>query len=230
MLHLENCGAAVFTFISNSSCHPISIDQKVLVAQEAIKFFSWESDDYNRRVLGITLPPGTRNIFEDTDFFQYLFRKKVIDVNKHRQAIEELLNNLCNAKILRKFNLTKVEHALNNKNLYIFRKELTKLEQKGIMWLAPALGYEFIYETIKDGIVQIAGKNQNNGESAGTGIIFHPNYILTNSHILKDMQVHEKQIFQGIECKIILQKSHPIIDVAIIRVEQEDLSNVLCQE
>ena len=98
--------------------------------------------------------------------------------------------------------------------------ELTILQTLGLFRFTPVLGADFLFHLAQPCIVQITGKNEEGDCRAGTGVVFHRNYVLTCRHVLTDMVVDSHQVFQGLECAICDCFKHDKVDVGVIRVNR----------
>ena len=79
------------------------------------------------------------------------------------------------------------------KSYYTF-SELSKLRERGVLWLAKTLGGRFVHRHVSPAIVHVVGEND---EGEGSGIVFDEHHILTCRHVVSGMQVASVQAFQG---------------------------------
>ena len=92
---------------------------------------------------------------------------------------------------------------------------------RGQFRLVPVLGPEFLYHLCAAGLVHITGTNGDGDTVAGTGLVVHPSHVLTCRHVVSDMDVDERQTFQGKACAVgedAIHK-HADVDIAVIRVD-----------
>ncbi|MYB75742.1 MAG: trypsin-like peptidase domain-containing protein [Chloroflexi bacterium] len=98
--------------------------------------------------------------------------------------------------------------------------------RRDLFRLVPVLGPEYLYKLCASGLVHITGTNGDGKTVAGTGLIVDSSHILTCRHVVSDMIVDEKQVFQGNE--YIVNKAsvhvHPEVDVAVVRMNGPLLS------
>ncbi len=201
---------------------PLGIELRTELALAAIEFFTPLSYKKNCEILGKTPDQNAIRPLPASDFLVYLKNEGVLqEPDKYLHLIRHLLGQMASTDILIDMGHDRSGHALIPK-CYYFLKELTSLQKSGISWLAPALGPDFIFYYAAPGIIQIAGTKDNGDKHAGTGIVFHPHYILTCRHVVCDMKVDSPQTFQGVECTIAESSihTHPEVDVAVIQVHQ----------
>ena len=92
--------------------------------------------------------------------------------------------------------------------------------------LAPVLGPELLYALCARSLVHITGTNEKGDEVAGTGFVVDQRHVLTCRHVVSDMAVDDKQVFQG-ESYAIGDGSihaHPDVDIAVIRTAGASLT------
>jgi hypothetical protein len=195
---------------------PWRSDERFKVAQHAVQFFNLAAHERMRVLLEKPATPGRLEAFSGMDFLAYL--KKVspaTEWGRYFHLLEDLLAELAEAKILKDLGRT------NSPFLgvrYGSLREITSLENQGWMWLAPALGAEFIRGQFAPVTVQLCGKDVNGVTRAGTGLVIAPTWILTCAHVVQQMTVSEVQQHQGAELKIIRTLAHSSIDVAALEI------------
>jgi len=97
-------------------------------------------------------------------------------------------------------------------------RELTNMEKDNLLWLAPALGAEFILYAFRHSIVHITGINNSGDVHAGTGLMIDPFWVLTCAHVINEMTLDEKQVFGGQTLTIKRSLTHPSIDVGLLEI------------
>src|ERR1700676_1245185 len=200
----------------SSRLAPLSIELRTTLALAACNFFSPLSYRDNCELIGKTPDSNSIRPLGAWDIVGYLKKKGVLEErHSYSERIRQLLDRMAATGIL-----TEMGHGpgVLMPKMYYFMKELTALQKTGNLWLAPALGDDFIFHAFAPGIVHITGVDEKGDVHAGTGILFHPNHILTCAHVVEDMKIHERQRFQGVECVVDGQFPHPTADVAVIRV------------
>lgn len=225
-----------------SELRPLTAEQHYMIARLAAILFS--APNYIEICKIIGKEPQTDKIlpFTGRDFLKYLDKQNVFDdklgisdnSGRYQQAVKQILNNMVRVHILQEMGLQN-QDVMMGWGYYRFQ-ELTKLQQQNDLWLAPALGPQFLELKFKPYIVQIVGRDEHGDEHAGTGLIIAPRWVLTANHVLTDMQVDEVQNFNGVECRIIrclptaernassfkallLEQQGPVADVGLVEVD-----------
>lgn len=199
---------------------PLGIELRKKLALEALNFFAPERYDHNCSVAGKSRNQGTIVPLSASDFLVYLEKKDILqEPTKYMHCIRNLLESMASADILIDMGHGSSRNVLLPK-CYYFLKELTVLQGAGVFWLAPALGPDFLFHLVAPAIVQITGTNNKGDSTAGTGIVFHPHYVLTCGHVVRDMEVDRQQVFQGSECTIVKESVHRQVDVAVIQIDR----------
>jgi Trypsin-like peptidase domain len=195
---------------------PFTAESRALLAINAVSFFSPCKYKEKCEILGKSYDNVIRPL-AGSDFLDFLEKTNILsEAPRYTDQIRLLLEQMATTGILNE--MGRGGGSVDLPKSYFFMKQLTKIQQSGWLWLSPALGADFIYYLATPGIVHISGVNSSNDSHAGTGIIFDPHHILTCRHVVKDMKVNAKQIFQGLECTITGQFPHPVSDVAVIQV------------
>ena len=211
---------------------PLDAGLRCVLAVMAVHFFSpssyAEMCDKLGKQRGTAITP-----FSGHDFLNYL---KAIgqfpDPGVYMHRIRDLLVSMASHGIL-----IDQGHAGSSPlfSTYYCLVEITSLRQQGALWLAKALGGDFIYDQVKHGVVHITGQGRTNDQPAGgTGLVLGPNHILTCRHVVDDMDLDSEQFFQGKRCAV---TDHAITrspgdDVAVIHVDKTlrpVLGLVFCQ-
>lgn len=124
-----------------SKLAPFRIDEKLIFAKQACIFFS--PIQYEAMCVTIGKSPNNKTTpFSVYDFLKHL--ESVLgltDPLKYQYRIKMLLDSLEHAGILVAMGQSNFVTAPNH---YYFMKEFTEQEKKGTLWLAPALGPEFL--------------------------------------------------------------------------------------
>ena len=203
-----------------SKLAPLGIILRTTIAWAAVEFFKPQSYHKNCETLGRKPNPGAIEPLSASDFLLYLEKKNILtEARRYVFLIRHLLDKMTSANILIDMGHGSRVNVLIPRRYY-FIKELTAMQQLGMFWLAPALGADFIFHYARPGIVHITGTNKQGDPVAGSGIVFHQRHVLTCAHVLSDMNVDSRQLFQGKECVVEEQFVHQKTDVAVLRVSR----------
>lgn len=201
-----------------SKLAPLTASQRVNLAVEAVNFFFPTADEEKRAVIGKPRASNRVEALSGRDFAKYLeVTGKLPEAERYSFKIGELLAELAKHGVLREVGRT--GDLLLGTNYY-FLLELTSRQQEGILWLARALGPEFLYEAYGQATVQITGTTASGDVHAGTGLVIAPNWLLTCAHVLDDMKVDEDQFIFGNHHRVIRTLPHSTIDVGLLELEQ----------
>ena len=201
---------------------PWGLPKRLTTAVKAIEFFNPNHYARNREILGRN--PDSSEALSLMEFVQYLEATKTFgDRKPNFLRVAEIVNGMAQEGILQNVgSYAGKPRFFNDCFLFMFAGSQNVNRIKGQLWLAPALGPEFIYHAIGNGVVQITGKNGDGDVVAGSGTVMSNQIILTARHVVEDMQVDRTQTFQGVQCQVGDEqvRYHTTQDVAIIRLEQ----------
>lgn len=201
-----------------SKLAPLTLSQRVNLAVEAVNFFFPAVNEEKCAVIGKSRASNHIEALSGRDFAKYLEATgKLPEAERYSFKIGELLAELAKHGILKEVGRT--GDLLLGTNYY-FLLELTSRQQEGILWLARALGPEFLYEAYSQATVQITGVTASGDVHAGTGLVIAPNWLLTCAHVLHDMKVDENQLIFGSSHRVMRALPHPTIDVGLLELEQ----------
>lgn len=197
---------------------PFPLAQRIILTIAALNFFSPMEYEKMCGALGKTQAQGRVEPFGGRDFLNYLKTTEMLpEADRYSSKIGELLAELAKHGVLKEVGRNgDILLGIN----YYFLLELTSLQKTGILWLARALGPEFLYNVYAQATVQITGITKDGDAHAGTGLVIAPNWILTCAHVLCDMQVDEDQSILGAHRRVIRTLPHPSVDVGLLEVEQ----------
>jgi hypothetical protein len=196
---------------------PLPLDKRIELARVALDFFSPMSYEKVSTIIERPPTPGRTEPLEGADLLKYLDRTGILPApRKYAARLKDLLDKLESVGLL-----AFMGHGRDVQlgKRYYFMKELTLLERKGLLWLAPALGPEFLYSTYSSITVQITGVDGNGDIHAGSALSIAPNWLLTCAHVLTDMDIHNEQHLQGKKFQVVKQIPHGFHDVGLIKVE-----------
>lgn len=202
-----------------SRLKPLEIDLEAEIARLAVEFFSPRNYRQNCRTIGKDPAPDHIPPLPSWDFLTFLDRRGVLgeSADRYIYPIRNLLGRMAASNLL--VEMTSVGSNIMMPKSYSALIEITHKQSEGCLWLAKALGGRFIHRQVSPAIVHITGTKEDKAAS-GSGIVFHPLYILTCRHVVSEMEIDEIQRFQGKEihkskCSVM---QHEELDVAVIRV------------
>ena len=200
-----------------TSLQPLPIATEAAVAIEAKSFFS--PMNIYERTSQAGSPKDPIRPAESMEFIDHLERSGLLPASqRYIYQIRDLLSRLERDGILVSF----PSHSGNPmlpKSYYCLH-EISKLRQRGLLWLSKPLGARFIYAQIAPVVVQIVGIKANDDPGEGSGIVFDSHHVLTCRHVVEDMQVAKNQVFQEIVITVNEIFKHDNDDVAVIRVNE----------
>lgn len=195
---------------------PLPVMQRAEIALKAFNFFSVTAYNENLKVLGIEKNAAApTRAFSVIEFLDYLEKTGVLSAPlRYVYVVKTLLDTMEREGLLVAMGLSRFVMAPKT---YFCLKELTRRESKGLSWLAPALGPEFLYSFHGRLTVHIIG-DSDGAERGGTGFIISDRHVLTCAHVINEMSVRKQQRFQGKDCEIKKCYTHPSVDVGIIEM------------
>lgn len=195
---------------------PLSFHERLRLSVLAIDFFAPRAYRDMCGLIGKVPAENRVEPFSGRDFLTYLEKAgKLPEPNRYLHRIRELLARLCAEHLLT--DVGQGKDVLIGTHYY-FMRELTALEKQSVLWLAPALGAEFILHMYSQATFQITGVNKSGDMRAGTGFLIAPQWLLTCAHVLNDMKVDEVQCFGGTQCKVLRALPHSTIDVGLVEI------------
>ena len=192
-----------------SNLHPLTIEQRHAIARAALDCFYPLNFSKVCKIIGKEHEENIAHPLTGQDFLKYLSTLGILPstddtknpAQKYQQSIRYLLNDLVIENLLQRYEFPSRDPMMGTG--YFFLMELTSLQKKNDLWLAPALGPEYLKYRLHTSVVHIIGDDKDGQERAGTGIIIAPNWILTCAHVIEDMKVRRNQIFQGLGCEVV---------------------------
>lgn len=196
-----------------SKLEPLLIKEKISFAVHACNFFS-PSNYYKMCSENGLTPDTTTRPLSAFNFLEHLTNNlKCDDAHKRSYRINQLLESLQSSGVLTAMGQSNFIIAPQS---YYFLKELSNIEKRGILWLAPALGPTYLKYAYQDVTIHITGTTSNGDTHAGTGILIDEKHILTCAHVINDMELDKIQFAQNIPRDILTTHVHPLIDVGVI--------------
>ena len=194
---------------------PLTVDTEMLLALQARRFFS-PMFQFERR----KPPPGQAlTPASGKDFLDYLRESKSVPdgPDRYLHQIRGLLDRMVENDLLVEMGVGGGgDFVMLPKSYYAF-SELSKLRERGVLWLAKTLGGRFVHRHVSPAIVHVVGEND---EGEGSGIVFDAHHVLTCRHVVSGMQVASRQVFQGGTVTVEGIFPHGTEDVAVIRIKE----------
>lgn len=205
---------------------PLSIEQQVWIAIAALRFFQPMQYRQNCQKIDTTPAPDVIRPFSGMDFLKFLAvpgelpKGMLDDPQRHLQRINELLHRLARAGLLESQGMGR--SPLAGENYYTFF-QATSFERRGVLYLARALGPQFLPWAYREGTYQITGVTPEGDAHAGTAIAIAPRWLMTCAHVLQDMIVDEEQVAtgDGQSYRLVRQLPHDNVDVGLIEVDRD---------
>lgn len=198
---------------------PLDLDQRIKLSVAALNFFSPMSYRPMCEVIGRVPLVGRVEPLTASDFSNYLRQTKLLEEpERYTYRLRELLVLLEDAGLLT--NMGRGRDVFLGTH-YSFMRELTTREKEGVVWLAKALGPEFIHLMYSSVTVQITGRTTSGDVNAGTALVVAPKWLLTCAHVLSDMDVDEHQIVGDQRVDVLRKVRHPSVDLGLIEVSSE---------
>jgi S1-C subfamily serine protease len=218
-----------------SELRPLTLEERYLVARAAIHFFS----PMNHRAVceAIGKAPDSQRIqpLSGVDFLKFLDLTEIFDKKpdvsnnsgRYQHSVKRVVDALVGAHILNDMGQQGPDVFFGHG--YYFLRELSTLQQQNDLWIAPALGPQFLEYKFRSHIVQITGQDGQGQPRAGTGLVVAPRWVLTARHVLIDMTVDGQQQFGGQTCRVLRllpQRSRPSALAALFPDERKPVPDV----
>ena len=205
---------------------PLGLQSRCKLVMCAATFFNPSTIVENHTVIGKKVKSGgSPEPLSVSDFLKYLEVKKVFQKMPNAFRVAQIVKQIESCGLLIHAGSTPSFGGLGDCYLYV---ALESDARRHLFRFVPVLGPEFLYNLCKPGLVHITGTNDNGDAVAGTGFVGHASYIITCRHVVNDMTINEKQIFQDREYSVDLKSiyAHSDVDVAVIHVDGPALQPV----
>ena len=180
-----------------------SLDSRLKLALAAAEFFNVENKDRMAQLLPKTRPHarGSQSPpFSALDFALYLERTNTFARKANHFRVQQIVSRMAaHGFLVHTGYAGKVPELFGEQYLHfhgLFGERL-----RGNLWLAPVLGPELLYQEARPGIVHVTG-TKDGDTVGGTGIVIHPNYIVTCGHVVGGVDLDSCQNFQGKPCLV----------------------------
>ena len=203
---------------------PWGLDSRLKLVALACNFFNANNIPSSHDRIGKKLAVGENPApLTLNDFIKYLNMTAAYSKTPNVFRVVEIIRQMASTGLLVHVGYGSQSFAgLNDHFLYMLTEWDIRREQ---FRLVKVLGPEFLHKLCVPGLVHITGTNDNDDVVAGTGVVIHPSFVLTCRHVVSDMRIDKKQMFQNKECAVgddSIHK-HEEIDVAIVRVDDHSL-------
>jgi Trypsin-like peptidase domain len=208
---------------------PVNVGWLVLVATEAVRFFSVQYHSEILDKIGKTDPPGGIQPFSLAQFLSYLQSHGFPNAWPLTHHIRRLVDAMARAGVLGEAGY--VHQAATVGMCYYTERVATRSQSRGYMWLSEVVGAQLIIPAYSSVTVPITGLDEHGDERIGTGLALDPVHILTNAHVIRDMKLHDTitrptttpPVLYGLsgalDLRIVDKKAHDDVDVGVITVE-----------
>lgn len=199
---------------------PWGLASRLKLATLACTFFDATKLAENHASIGKEVPKqGNPTALSALDFLKFLDVAGTFQKTPNALQVMQFLERMASTGVLMFFwHDSRIIGGLGNHYLHV---PVGSEALRGQFRLAPALGPELLYHLYAPGLVHITGTNGDGDAVAGTGLVVHPSHVLTCRHVVSDMDVDERQTFQGKACTVgegAIHK-HADVDIAVIRVD-----------
>ena len=200
---------------------PWGVASRLKIASLAVRFFNPVHYAENCIAIGKT-PSKAADVFSLVEFMKYVEKTRVLSKKHSVIRVVHILQKMSSAGVLNNVG-SRAGEARFFADCYLFIDTYSATPRgKGFLWLTPALGSDFLFHLSAPGVVHITGRNREGDVTGGTGLVVHPQHILTCCHVVRDMKPDRIQRFQDVQCVVEGNQiySHKEDDVAFIRVDQ----------
>lgn len=205
---------------------PWGLDSRLKLVELACRFFNANKIAASHEAIGDkSANAESPTPLSVTDFLKYLETTNAFGKTPNALRVAQIVGQMVSAGLL-----VPVGHArpsmagLHDHYLYLPTADRAR---QGAFCLVPVLGPEYLYRLCAPGLVHISGRNCGVAV-AGTGLVVDTRHVLTCRHVVSDMKVDRRQVFQGWHYEITDGSihPHPDIDIAVMRVHGPPLSAV----
>lgn len=192
---------------------PLSADEELDLCLKICNFFAPTNLASNRKRLGLEVTPGKLAPLSFMDFLgDHIATHK--DGGRYYYKIRDLIRRLLAEGFLEQWG------GNGNNACYLFHKEGSTIQRRGVLLYGSVLGAPFVAQQIKRDLAHITGKTANGDISAGTGILVSEDAVLTCKHVVEDMTLDGSLSIHGREHRIGRAIAHKHVDVAIIYLSE----------
>ncbi|WP_030176178.1 MULTISPECIES: serine protease [Actinomycetes] len=215
-----------------SQYQPAALKFRVMISFHMLHFFEPHRVPAMRALLG---KPSAAQISPLTllDCIQYMERKDVLNVTGLHDwlfQIKSIAAALERAGFLERHPSPPIYPAY-----FAVHQGATAAQSPGHLWLAPALGPEFLVRSFGPATIAVTGDLANGNQATGTGLLLDSTHILTNAHVVEDMTVHTELLTSSVAMplsnsdtepqrtvKVKGHTAHDTLDVAVIELDEPE--------
>jgi S1-C subfamily serine protease len=198
-----------------------------------LHFFAPHNEPAMRALLG--KPPAAQiSPLTLLDCIQYLERKDVLDMPGLHDWVFQIKSIA--AALEREGFLEQYPSPTAMYPAYFaLQQGATAAQRPGYLWLAPALGPEFLVRSFGPATIAVTGDLANGNQATGTGLLLDSTHILTNAHVVEDMTVHTELHTSSVATplsnsdtepqrtvKVKGHTAHDTLDVAVIELDEPE--------
>lgn len=201
---------------------PWGLESRYRLVRTACSFFNIEKVAASHKAIGKRqLPAGKPTPLTGDDFLQYLEATDAYEKRPNALRVGQFLERMVSAGILMRAGSGYSNPSIGGLGYHYLYAELEWEISRGEFRFVGVLGAEFLYRLCAPSLVHITGTGNDGTARAGTGMVISPFHVLTCRHVISDMKVDVRQIFQGRNYAVRQDsiRAHADVDVALIQVD-----------
>lgn len=208
---------------------PWGLDSRARLVELACEFFDPSKSAENLAAIDQKPTPGnSAHFFDVIEFLEYLRRRQIFRRPPSVFRVAQVLERMTSAGLLTRI---LAPDAPSITGIAPGRYMLTGGDaHRGQFRFASVLGPEYLYRLCVPTLVHIAGtsKTSKGSPASGTGLVVDEQHILTCRHVVSDMELDRRQVFQDREYEVTDRSihEHAEMDVAVMRVDGPRLAPV----
>lgn len=215
-----------YQFGPDTMSAPWGLDSRLKLVALACDFFDANKIAASHEAIGNRpANPDNPAPLSVTDFLKYLETIKAFPKTPNALRVARIVEEMVSAGLLVPVGNAQSSMAgLSNHYLYLLTADKVR---QGVFCLVRVLGPEYLYRLCAPALVHISGRNDGVAV-AGTGLVVDTRHVLTCRHVVSDMALDRRQVFQGRQYEITDGSihPHPDIDIAVMRMDGPPLSAV----
>lgn len=201
---------------------PWGLDSRLALVLLACDFFNLVKFATNRAIIGKKLTEsGNAKPLTVRDFLQYLEVKKALPKPPNAFRVARIVEQMVSSGLLMR--TARGTSGIVGLGDHVVSMVTIAGAPRDLFQLVPVLGPEYLHRLCAPSVVHITGENDRS-PVAGTGLVVDASHILTCRHVVSDMKLDRRQVFQQTEYRINAIHRHRELDVALLRVDGPPLS------